>query len=230
MKWKIIDTGKATAKENMAIDYAFLRDLPNIQQPILHLYDWEGESATFGHFLDPYKYLDRNAVKNQGLQLAKRPTGGGIIFHLTDFAYSLLIPASHPNYSVNTLQNYAFVNNIIAKVMQKFLGTNEVPNLLQSEPQISNPYAKHFCMAQPTQYDVMWGGKKIGGGAQRRTKYGFLHQGTISLIKPDLGFLENVLIHGDLADHFIQNTFFIESLKVDVIELKEALRSHFESL
>ena len=36
-------------------------------------------------------------------------------------------------------------------------------------------------MAKPTKYDVMLQGKKVGGAAQRRTKLGFLHQGTISL-------------------------------------------------
>jgi lipoate-protein ligase A len=36
-------------------------------------------------------------------------------------------------------------------------------------------------MAKPTKYDVMVGGKKVGGAAQRKTRHGFLHQGSISL-------------------------------------------------
>jgi lipoate-protein ligase A len=40
-------------------------------------------------------------------------------------------------------------------------------------------------MARPTKYDVMLQGRKIAGAAQRKTKAGFLHQGTIALLCPD---------------------------------------------
>ena len=51
-------------------------------------------------------------------------------------------------------------------------------------------------MAKPTRYDVVFDGKKIGGAAQRRTKRGFLHQGTIALaILPD-EYLERILLPG----------------------------------
>jgi lipoate-protein ligase A len=35
------------------------------------------------------------------------------------------------------------------------------------------------CFAGPVRYDVMSGSRKIAGGAQRRTKRGLLHQGSI---------------------------------------------------
>jgi lipoate-protein ligase A len=65
-------------------------------------------------------------------------------------------------------------------------------------------------MAKPTKYDVMWEGKKVGGGAQRRTKYGFLHQGTISLGRPDEEFLSGILLDKELLSSFIQNSFHPE--------------------
>ena len=60
------------------------------------------------------RHLDLKALEASGLHLARRPTGGGIIFHLTDFAFSVLIPANHPSFSQNTLENYALVNRPVA--------------------------------------------------------------------------------------------------------------------
>ncbi|MFQ5729989.1 MAG: hypothetical protein ACE5GN_06480, partial [Waddliaceae bacterium] len=181
MKWQILDTGFASAQKNMALDYELLRGLSSTQQPILHLYEWDEDAATYGHFLDPYNFLNKDGVEKHNLQLARRPTGGGVVFHMTDFAYSILVPASHPGYTVNTLENYGFIHRIITKVVQRFLASKNSPELLPEEPQNVDDHSCHFCMARPTKYDVMWEGRKVGGGAQRRTRHGYLHQGTISI-------------------------------------------------
>src|SRR5262249_34411803 len=128
------------------------------------------------------------------LNLARRPTGGGIIFHHCDLSFSVLIPASHPGFSLNTLDNYAFVNAAVIEAVKKFLGSNSDPKLLKDESTPLDEYTRHFCMANPTKYDVMINGCKVGGGAQRRTKKCLLHQGTIALSIPTDEFLKAVLI------------------------------------
>ena len=35
------------------------------------------------------------------------------------------------------------------------------------------------CFVNPTKYDIMLGGRKVGGGAQRRVREGILHQGSL---------------------------------------------------
>jgi len=180
MDW--IDTGKRSAIENMELDSALLQDLGDSQELLLHFYDWEKPSATYGHFIKPEEFLQEGKI-----DLAKRPTGGGIVFHVTDFAFSVLVPKGHPGYSENTLENYAFINK---KVIEA-LGGGE---LLPEEPEALDSASKSFCMAKPTRYDVMINGKKVGGAAQRRTQHGYLHQGTIFLKKLSEEFLHSVLL------------------------------------
>ena len=122
--------------------------------------------------------------------MARRPTGGGIIFHLTDFAFSILFPASHPSISSNVVENYAFVNEGISKVLKVYRPNFFDPHLLS--PHFSETPGP-FCMAKPTIYDLMSGNKKIGGAAQRRTKNGVLHQGSISLTFPSEELLCQIL-------------------------------------
>jgi len=42
-------------------------------------------------------------------------------------------------------------------------------------------YSRHLCFANPVQADVMIDSRKIAGAAQRRTRAGLLHQGSIQL-------------------------------------------------
>lgn len=191
--WLIIDTGIASAEKNMQLDAELLESLScTSEKAILHLYDWQQPSATYGYFTNPLNFLSEKGIAETGLQLARRSTGGGIVFHFSDFAFSMLVPARHPAYSLNTLNNYAFVNKIIIDVIKYFTGAK--PFLLPSEPASNNKHTANFCMAKPTKYDVIIDGRKVGGGAQRRTKNGFLHQGTISLAMPSHSFLKQVLL------------------------------------
>lgn len=213
----------------MEIDQRLLDGLETEQHAILHFYDWTGDSATYGYFTDPYLYLNAEAVQRHGLQLARRPTGGGIIFHLWDLAFSVLIPSTHPHYSTNTLQNYAFINNIVIEVIHRFTGENLLPQLLVNESHASNVGVNHFCMARPTKYDVVISGRKVGGAAQRRTKFGFLHQGTLSLTPPPEKYLEDLLLPGaPVLESIREHSFFLihdYSRPHHLMEARQDLRS-----
>ena len=182
MGWEVIDTGVASAARNMELDAALLASLPTRKDPIVHFYDWEGLCATHGYFVKPEDFLNRESVALHNVQLARRPTGGGIVFHIWDFAFSVLIPSSCPLFSKNTLENYALVNNAVLRAVKQFLKGNYV--LTPSDSISMDSSCKSFCMARPTKYDVMLGDRKVAGAAQRQKSYGFLHQGTISLMKP----------------------------------------------
>lgn len=190
----VVETGKRSAIENMALDEALLADIEHEDDMILHLYEWEKDAATYGHFLDPADYLNMQEVERLGLQLAKRPTGGGIIFHLTDLAFSVLVPAKHPTFSLNPLDNYHTINSKVLQAITQFSGTPLELLPEENAPELGE--CKHFCMAKPTKYDLMLGGKKIGGAAQRKTKEGYLHQGSIYLAALPDAYLSAVLKEG----------------------------------
>lgn len=196
MKWDVLYSGKKAAQHHMDKDQQLLNEICITDQPILHFYEWDGPSATHGYFTDPSLYLDLEVSRQKDLNIARRPTGGGIVFHVTDLAFSVLIPASHPAYSTNTLENYAFINRHVAQAIVKYKKELRT-DFFQIEKKTSHQACQHFCMANPTIYDVMVDGKKVGGAAQRRTRFGFLHQGTISLTMPQEEFLKAVLKQGN---------------------------------
>lgn len=195
--WLILDSGKAIPVDNMRSDYDKLLNLTSSSQPILRFYDWVDSAATHGYFVDPWQYLDKSAALAFGLHLARRPTGGGLLFHGCDLAFSLLIPAHHSLYSLNTLDHYAYVNDRLSKAIQAWDGCLKLEKFTQSKKE-----RVAFCMVAPTHYDLVIEGRKVAGGAQRKTKQGLLHQGSLCLslpskalkplFKPGLDFLEQM--------------------------------------
>jgi len=190
--FEILTTKALYAEATMRFDEQLLAGLQD--QPIIHFYDWELDSATYGYFVKPEEYLNMQGVQRSHLHLSKRPTGGGIIFHNWDMPFSVLIPSLSPLFSINTLENYAFVNQAVLRAVTHFLGASL--HLTPLDLPASDSSSTRFCMARPTKYDLMLGGRKVAGAAQRQTKKGFLHQGTIALSIPDYHYLEKVLLPG----------------------------------
>lgn len=189
---EILDTGISTAARNMRFDEKLLENLHPRGNPILHLYGWARPSATYGYFIKPEKHLDLKKAALHHLDLARRPTGGGIVFHIGDLAFSFLMPAEHPRFSLSPLQNYRFVNGIILEIVQAYFLLT--PKLIDRDAPSLGSDCKNFCMAKPTQYDVVYKGMKIAGAAQRKRRQGYLHQGTISLSAPKIQLLSDVLL------------------------------------
>ena len=188
---EILDTGADSAIANMRFDEKLLETLEPHGSPILHLYGWSRPSATYGYFIRPENHLDLKKAEDHQMDLARRPTGGGIVFHIWDLAFSFLMPAAHPRFSLGTLDNYRFVNGAVLQTVQEYCHCS--PELIPQDAPSASSDGRHFCMAGPTRYDVVCQGMKIAGAAQRKTRQGYLHQGTLSLGAPNIELLHDLL-------------------------------------
>lgn len=222
-EWDVLDTGVASAQSNMDLDAKFLAQLGERERPLIHFYDWQGDSATYGLLVNPEQFLNMEVARERGVTLARRPTGGGIVFHIWDLAFSVLVPARSPLFSKNTLENYELINNAVLRAVQEFLQRGDDLMLTPKDGPFKEKSAARFCMAAPTQYDVVLGGRKVAGAAQRKTKEGFLHQGTISLSMPDSSLLKALLPKESLIlEAMQQNTFALLSEDVSHQEKSKA--------
>jgi lipoate-protein ligase A len=148
-------------------------------------------------------------------------------------AFSLLVPSGHPGFSVNTLDNYRMVNETVLKAVTTYFSLGGA-ELIQQPGQEMGPNCNHFCMARPTVYDAVFRGMKVAGAAQRRTKKGFLHQGTISLTLPQLDLLQDVLLSNEEIMRAMETYSFAplglltaDRLQQVRVELKALLHQEF---
>ena len=171
----------------MALDEALLRTAAQRVRPLLRVYSWEKPSVSFGYFQKfPAHLADR-------YEIVRRPTGGGVVYHGDDTTYTVVVPPAHPLCAMKTADAYCALHKAVAAACglcsreshsrpsdpiprKRFAAT--IPSLHQA--QVASPRGQYECFQRPVSGDVMAGGRKLAGAAQRRTKWGMLHQGSIA--------------------------------------------------
>ena len=177
---RVVDTGAAAAAENMSLAEGLLASLPNLKLPILHLFSWRSMACTYGVLVQPQELLDLEACRSLGVDVARRPTGGGVMFHVEDFSFSLVVPADHPRFSRQPDANYTWLNSAVARALNHVMGSDRA-ELASASVEAPNPRLARFCMAAPTRWDLLWEGRKVAGPALRITRKGLLYQISIAL-------------------------------------------------
>lgn len=189
-EFDVFDDGLRPALWHMEQDRKHIENLKFLQKPFVRLYRWQAPTITYGHFIDPTRYLRLDLCEALGFEVVRRPTGGGILFHENDITFSVAMPSSHPKFSLNVLENYQMINQAVLNAIHTI-----VPEVTLA-PACEKKYLKDFCMAQPTQYDILLNGLKIGGAAQRKTSFGYVHQSSIFLSAPSWELFERLLHKG----------------------------------
>jgi lipoate-protein ligase A len=133
----------------------------------LRFYGWRRPSLSFGYF-GRYSDVANEAVHRDTV---RRWTGGGVVLHGDDLTYSLILPHSHIGAGQSSRAIYSQVHGAIQRALSAL---GDVALADADAPKVSDA-----CFANPVVSDVLVSGRKIAGAAQRRTRAGLLHQGSI---------------------------------------------------
>lgn len=168
--WDLWLDGAQAPARNMAADEALLRTAPRRGRPLLRFYAWDRPTVSIG-------YVQKAAAAPaSGYAVVRRPTGGGVVFHDADFTYSVAIPVGHWLAGLDRTRSYEGINRALAAGLARcrlepVLATGAIPRTVDRRTMV--------CFRNPTRYDILLGDRKIAGSAQRRTRTGILHQGSI---------------------------------------------------
>jgi lipoate-protein ligase A len=168
--------GPYGAAMNMAVDEALLETATN---PCLRFYGWRKPAISFGYF---GRFADV-AHEQPRRDIVRRWTGGGIVYHGDDVTYSLVLPAQVAARFRSSRAVYSEVHDAIRRA----LGADVDAALATA----AAPKVSDACFANAVESDVLIAGRKIAGAAQRRTRTGLLHQGSIQRLTLPSGFQDN---------------------------------------
>ena len=168
--WDFWDDGAREPAMNMALDEALLLQAAARSRPLLRFYAWDRPAVTIG-YVQAFA-----AAPREGFTIIRRTTGGGVVFHDHDLTHTAVIPAGHWLTAVPPLQSYAFINEALREGLA---GCRVAAEMTHEEIPKNVDRLRMVCFTTPTRYDVMVGGRKVAGAAQRRTREGILHQGSI---------------------------------------------------
>jgi len=104
--------------------------------------------------------------------LVRRPTGGGVVPHDSDWTYSVVFPANHEWYAFTAKESYRCMHQWLQAAFAR-LGTSTT---------LANCFRRDHpgqCFKGYEENDLLWHEQKIAGAAQRRTRAGLLIQGSI---------------------------------------------------
>jgi lipoate-protein ligase A len=164
--WRLLTDGAASPARNMAVDEALLRE---VRQPVLRVYEWSVPAVSLGYFQPA-------AVAPEGRPFVRRYTGGGLVDHARDITYTIVLPRAHLWMEFPAPESYAHIHRGVQAVLEACgVAVELTPEAAALESEA--------CFQKPVRFDLVACGQKLGGAAQRRTREGMLHQG--SLLLPD---------------------------------------------
>ncbi|MBM3243603.1 MAG: lipoate--protein ligase family protein [Candidatus Omnitrophica bacterium] len=178
--FKLIRSNPASAAYNMALDekifWRYLKD----KIPVLRIYSWQAPSFTYGvSQKNPGKEINLTQCAEDKVYLAKRMTGGGVLFHNDEITYSFVLSKEDIGEDKNIFVSY---RNTCAFLVSfyKSLGLN--PSFaLEADDFDENSTTHPLCCASREKYDILINGRKIGGNAQKRNREAIFQHGSIPL-------------------------------------------------
>ena len=178
------DTPRSAAL-NMAIDEVLVRHMEESESgdemPILRYYDWVNPSVSIGYFQHWQETIAQEEIDE--LDLVRRWTGGGRVDHREDLTYTLVVPRDHPFFFLAPAENYRWVHSCVVRALEQIGAAATVTE--SSDTFLPRRGESPNCFDSPVQFDVVDDeGGKLAGAAQRRTRWGLLHQG--SVVGPEL--------------------------------------------
>jgi lipoate-protein ligase A len=168
---RLLPCAVADGPHNMAADEALLESALRHGTASLRFYGWSPPTVSLGYF-------QAHAARLPGLPFVRRPTGGMMLVHHHELTYALALPPGAPWHGAEPWLGR--MHRIIAAALAKF----GVDSYLYDPPE-AHP-STPLCFHHLTAGDLLVGGAKVAGSAQRRHRGALLQHGGILLARSAL--------------------------------------------
>lgn len=165
----------ADAVSNMSADLLLLEHYPSPQRVRLRTFAWSSPAYTFGVSQSWALYRARVPAETA---LVRRCTGGGLVSHLHDWTFALVIPPGHPLFDLDAPSSYAVVQAAIHAASAE----QRQPVTLVPMPAQARAFRlPDDCARQAEPHDLVRvdDGLKVAGAAQKRNRHGLLIEGYV---------------------------------------------------
>lgn len=179
--WRLIVTPPLTGAENMAIDEALLRSFdPEASRPLLRLYGWNPPALSLGRFQKASGVLDLERCRADKVAVVRRVTGGGVIYHAEELTYALVCAPGQIPPTASIKDSFRVLTGFLLAFYRRLgLDPSYAADIAPEGARLGERTA--FCFAGKESFDILAGGRKIGGNAQRRLKGVIFQHGSIPL-------------------------------------------------
>jgi lipoate-protein ligase A len=180
VKVRLLSHRPMTGRYNMAVDEAIHNAYQRGESgPTLRFYRWKPACLSVGRFQSVERQVDLESLKQLGIDLVRRPSGGRAVLHDDELTYSLVISEGLLPGSV--LETYRILSQALVDGLRA-LGIPARLSELERGVTARDPRFKGAaCFSAPSWYEIEACGKKITGSAQFRKDGVILQHGSIPL-------------------------------------------------
>ena len=160
---------------NMAVDAALLQSVADGAPPVVRVYRWQPACLSFGRNQRARGAWDAGQLAARGWDVVRRPTGGLAVLHDAELTYAVVAPAG-------ALGGPRRAYRILHEAIAGALNTLGVRAGLAGAGVVPSPDgAVPVCFASPVGGEVLAGGRKLVGSAQRCERRTILQHGSLLL-------------------------------------------------
>jgi lipoate-protein ligase A len=182
IRWRGLETGARSGAWNMAVDAALLAEIERgASPPTIRFYAWDPPAVSIG-FHQPDPAPDEAArIAAWGLEWVRRPTGGRAVYHgprAAELTYAVVARLGVAGMPASPGDCYRRIHGAIADGLARLGAPVELAGRRRS---MLRPASRQACFAASVPGEILAGGRKLVGSAQRRSRRAFLQHGSIPL-------------------------------------------------
>ena len=175
--WRLLNTGYRDGATNMALDEAILRGVAEgSSPPTLRFFGWEPACLSLGQ-AQPIADVDFDACRRLGVEVVRRPTGGRAILHVDELTYSVAAREDDAHVQGGIIESYRRLSEgLLSGLMRMGLPVQQV-----ERPDEHDRDQGPVCFVTPSNYEIVFDGRKLVGSAQVRRGGVVLQHGSLPL-------------------------------------------------
>ncbi|MBM7559901.1 lipoate--protein ligase family protein [Marinitoga litoralis] len=216
---------------NMACDLAISKHVGKKLQPTtIRLYGWSLPTLSLGRF-QKLEDIDINYLKNNNIDIVRRPTGGRAVLHHKEITYLFSAQTNHPLLPNNVIGSYKVIAEALIKSLEKINIKCDVEK--NKNKHLNTP----ACYDSPSIYEITIDKKKFIGSAQYRNDQYVLQHGAIPIQFPLENYANSFKMEKEkkerLYNHLKNKVIDIKSVlnkEISIEEMSEAFISGFSEV
>ena len=171
MLWRLLLSPPLDGPDNMALDEALMARARRTGETVLRTYAWRTPTLSLGRNQRARGAYDAAALRDAGVDVVRRPTGGRALLHHREVTYSVTAPLAQEA----PARAYARINELLVAALAS-LG---VPVAIADASGTSAPPTARPCFDEPAAGELVAEGRKLVGSAQWCEGGALLQHGSI---------------------------------------------------
>lgn len=171
MRWRFLDSGVLDGAEQMALDAGLMDRARRTGEAVLRVYAWSRPTLSFGRHESVRGQFLPEVLERENVGAVRRPTGGRVLLHDREVTYSVTAPAPEDE---RLKDSYRRINAVLVDAIAR-LGVD----VSEAAPSAARRPGGAACFAEPSEGELVVGGRKLVGSAQLREHGALLQHGSI---------------------------------------------------